>query len=162
MLESTREKEAAVKKETAEGLEAFRKQREEAERALLEEASNTVANNAGAESAADQETWVTSNKKRRRAKNKDKDIPLGAKLRKLSSSAEEEKADKKDAATGYELKSGGQEMLSKLHDVSSGCSSTVPSTQPSSLSKEQKILPASSKTSALAGLGLGGYSSDED
>lgn len=69
VLESTRVQEAAVKKETAEQLEAFRQQREEAEKALLEDTSADVA------PAAEGEDWKIPSRKRRRDKNKDLLIP---------------------------------------------------------------------------------------
>ncbi|RJE24267.1 hypothetical protein PHISCL_03376 [Aspergillus sclerotialis] len=69
VLESTRAQEAAVKKETAEQLEVFRQQREEAEKALLEGTSANVAPN------AEGEDWKIPSRKRRRDKNKDLLIP---------------------------------------------------------------------------------------
>ena len=69
VLESTRAQEAAVKKETAEQLEVFRQQREEAEKALLEDTSADVA------PSAEGEDWKIPSRKRRRDKNKDLLIP---------------------------------------------------------------------------------------
>ncbi|KAF9885956.1 hypothetical protein FE257_012131 [Aspergillus nanangensis] len=69
IMESTRAQEAAVKKETAEQLELFRRQREEAEKTLLEEGSTDVA------PAAEGEDWKIPARKRRRDKNKDLLIP---------------------------------------------------------------------------------------
>jgi len=69
IMESTRAQEAAVKKDTAEQLEVFRKQREEAEKALLEDGSANVV------PAAEGEDWKIPGRKRRREKKKDSLIP---------------------------------------------------------------------------------------
>lgn len=69
IMESTRAQEAAVKKDTADQLEVFRKQREEAEKALLEDGSANVI------PAAEAEDWKIPGRKRRREKKKDSLIP---------------------------------------------------------------------------------------
>lgn len=69
IMESTRAQEAAVKKDTAEQLEVFRKQREEAEKALLEDGSANIV------PAAEGEDWKIPGRKRRREKKKDSLIP---------------------------------------------------------------------------------------
>ncbi|KAJ5568595.1 hypothetical protein VI817_006533 [Penicillium citrinum] len=74
VLESTRAQEAAVKKDTAEQLEVFRKHREEAEKALLGPTSSEVT-------PAEEEEWVIPARKRRRDK---KDLLLHGKKRKAS------------------------------------------------------------------------------
>ena len=81
-----------MKKETAEQLEAFRQQREAAEKALLDEAENQQKSNSHTISSPDQETWSTSGKKRRRLK--EKDTLMGTKLRKVSSSADKDSLEK--------------------------------------------------------------------
>jgi len=79
-LESTRAKEAAVRRETSEQLDAFRKQQEEVERAAaLAEANNGAV-------LQDEEQWVASGRKRK--KGRDKEQLKGVKLRKLSSTSE--------------------------------------------------------------------------
>ena len=60
VLESARSKEAEVKKETFEQLEAFRKQREEAEKVAKEEE--------GGEVPAAAETWTVGPRKRKKGK----------------------------------------------------------------------------------------------
>ncbi|KLJ10700.1 hypothetical protein EMPG_09868 [Blastomyces silverae] len=82
VLESTRAQEAALKRETKEQLEIFHRQRQEAEKALVDTGSGDPKS-AGASSPADEEQWTTSVRKRKRAKVKDA-IP-GVKLRKSSS-----------------------------------------------------------------------------
>ena len=74
VLESTRAQEAAVKKETADQLEVFRKQREEAEKLLLGPTSSEVT-------PAEEEEWSLPARKRRREK---KDLLLPGKKRKAS------------------------------------------------------------------------------
>ena len=162
VLESTRAKEAAVKKETAEQLEAFRKQREEAEKALLDEAGNTQASNPGAASATEQETWTTSGKKRRRTK--DKDILVGAKLRKTSSAPKDNKRDSDQTASRTRTQADTQEKEPSVTSNASATMETVAHNKPLSSYKPSSPIPVSSKTPPVAapGLGLGGYSSDED
>ncbi|KAL6239777.1 hypothetical protein BDW75DRAFT_66843 [Aspergillus navahoensis] len=63
IMESTRAQEATVKKETAEQLEQFRRQREEAEKAHLEDTSTDIP------PAAEAEDWKIASRKRRREKS---------------------------------------------------------------------------------------------
>ncbi|KAL1966553.1 hypothetical protein VTN77DRAFT_4475 [Rasamsonia byssochlamydoides] len=78
LLESTRAKEAAIKRETAEQLAAFQRQREEADRALLESATSGENHNpAGGE----EEQWTISGRKRKRSK---KDLLFPTKVRRVS------------------------------------------------------------------------------
>lgn len=65
VLESTRAQEAAVQKDTADQLEVFRRQREEAEKTLLEDTTTDVA------PVAEGEDWKIPSRKRRREKKKD-------------------------------------------------------------------------------------------
>jgi hypothetical protein len=155
-----------VKKETAEQLEAFRQQREAAEKALLDEAENQQKGNSHTISPPDQETWSTSGKKRRRLK--EKDTLIGTKLRKVSSSADKDSIEKLPAKVGTEDRT----------DLAERRKEPAEHTEPievkaKSVSQEQSS-PASrviSKTSApttttttpvTSALGLGDYSSDED
>lgn len=84
VLESSRAKEDAVKQETAEQIEAFRKQRAAAEQTLIDGTDGTAISDAGA--------WAMKKKKRRR----DKDTELGSdpKLRKVSTAGEEKSEPK--------------------------------------------------------------------
>ena len=161
VLESTRAKEAAVKKETAEQLEAFRQQREAAEKALLDETDNMQKSNAGAAVPGDQETWVTSGKKRRRPK--DKDTLIGTKLRKISSFVEEDGPVRLDTETLGEKQLGLTKTQKEPPEPSDRNSKALP---PEPSPTEHTSLPRSapSKTTppSTSALGLGGYSSDED
>ncbi|KAB8339249.1 hypothetical protein FH972_022183 [Carpinus fangiana] len=83
VLESTREKEATVRKETIEQLELFRKQREEAEKAgrgLKDDAPNEAL-------AEEEQQWTTSGG-RKRKKGPEKAGLKGFKMRKSSSSGD--------------------------------------------------------------------------
>ncbi|KAF2089070.1 hypothetical protein K490DRAFT_13732, partial [Saccharata proteae CBS 121410] len=75
VMESTRAKEEAIRKQTADQLDLFRRQQEEAEKAALAQPDT-------AEAVAEEENWVTSGKKRK--KGKDKAPIKGIKLRKTS------------------------------------------------------------------------------
>ncbi|KAF2813515.1 uncharacterized protein BDZ99DRAFT_412327, partial [Mytilinidion resinicola] len=74
VLESERAKEAAIRKETREQLDSFRKQQEEAEKAALAEGDTAIP---------DEEQLFAAGRKRKKGKEKE---PLrGVKLRKSSS-----------------------------------------------------------------------------
>jgi hypothetical protein len=89
-LESTRKKEAAIKKETAEQLELFRRHQEEAEKAARAEQDTTSP-------TAEEEQWIASGRKRKKAHEKG---PLKAlKLRKSSSTSEQIASTAKDLDT---------------------------------------------------------------
>lgn len=84
VLESTRAQEAAVQKDTADQLEAFRRQREEAEKTHLEDTAADVA-----PAAAEGEEWKIPSRKRRREKKKDTLLP-GKKRKSTTDSAGED------------------------------------------------------------------------
>ncbi|KAL8689823.1 MAG: hypothetical protein Q9218_004596 [Villophora microphyllina] len=90
VLESTRAKEEAVKKETSEQLRLFRRQQEEADKELVED---SAAGKGGSQEAISPSTtpktesaWAINARKRKRAK--DTDILQGLKLRKASTTSE--------------------------------------------------------------------------
>lgn len=154
VLESSRAKEAAVKKQTAEELDAFRRQQEEAERATKTSGSSEAAD------TTDTTSWAVS---RKRKKGRE-DILGGVKLRKASS------GDKVSA----ELKQAGRPSATaplpdaKQKDMSESERSTFRTAQETDDAKakdpEAKGDPPSAPPTATAtpGLGLGAYSSDED
>ncbi|KEF55926.1 uncharacterized protein A1O9_07506 [Exophiala aquamarina CBS 119918] len=147
VLESTRAKENAVKEETAEQLDAFRKQRALAEQSLLgldDENSNKPDSQAG-------DAWSLKKKKRRRDEDHSTESAgVGTKVRKTSSSATDDRSpiESLNAPAAH----------SKEASVNKAESSTMPTTikSPSPSLPQQKPSPVS------AGLGLGGYTSDED
>ena len=85
ILESTRAKEEAVKKETAEQLNLFRRQQEDADRAMVQDTDEGVEESVVAKSGSpvnDNSPWAV-NRKRKRVK--ETEIVRGVKLRKSSS-----------------------------------------------------------------------------
>ncbi|KAJ4354620.1 uncharacterized protein N0V89_006357 [Didymosphaeria variabile] len=134
VLEATRKKEAEVQKDTLEQLDAFRKQREEAERKALEaeEPEGVVEEEAH---------WVAHGRKRK----KGPELLKGVKLRKTSSATEE----KKDV--GGKSNAGD----TKKAPLPGAPASTAAATKsPSASSAPKPSIPVS--------LSLGYASSDED
>ncbi|KAH8808322.1 N-terminal domain of NEFA-interacting nuclear protein NIP30-domain-containing protein [Xylogone sp. PMI_703] len=81
VLESTRAEEARIKRETAEGLELFRRQQEEADKKLRAAGSTQTSDETSPTN--DEEQWVAGMRKRKRAK--EKEILKGVKVRRSSS-----------------------------------------------------------------------------
>ncbi|RDW76362.1 PSME3-interacting protein [Aspergillus mulundensis] len=154
ILESTRAQEATVKKETAEQLEAFRRQREEAEKAHLEDASKDIP------PAAEAEDWKIASRKRRRDKSGATLIP-GRKRKSVGNDTadtftkeagtnkrtKELVEEKKDAAASATEKPATKKLGNDTKDVQG-----TPAQQPA---KPAVNPPAPS-------LGLAGYSSDSE
>lgn len=89
VLESTRAKEEALKKETAEQLNLFRRQQEEADRALLphiDNAEEEIAAGKSQDLGTTESQWAINDRKKR--KRGDKEVLKGVKLRKGSTSIE--------------------------------------------------------------------------
>ena len=158
MLESTRKKEQEVKKDTAEQLELFRKQREAAEQAALQE-----ANAPGDTSRTEQDTWTMSSKKRRRGNQND--TPILAKVRRRSTAEEgpkptvvsNEKAVVKLSPRGSQ--DGASELVTEAGTAKAG---GLERTQQHDEESKAFISPPVPTTAKSIGLGLGAYSSDED
>ncbi|KAH0843103.1 hypothetical protein AYO21_03396 [Fonsecaea monophora] len=137
VLESSRAKENAVKQETAEQLEVFRKQRAAAEQALM------GGNEAGTPgNPADKESWAVKKKKRRR--EKDNESEVDSKLRKVSTTADtttpaDADEDQQDAAAE------GASPVNKL-----------------GIDDEVEPSKAAARPQPAVGLSLVAYSSDED
>jgi hypothetical protein len=154
-----------VKKETAEQLEAFRQQREAAEKALLDEVENQQKGNSHTISSPDQETWSTSGKKRRRLK--EKDTLMGTKLRRVSSSADKDSLGKPPTKVGTEdwtdLAERHKEPTEHAEPVDVKAKSVLQE-QSSSASRvaSKTSAPTTTTTPVTSTLGLGNYSSDED
>ncbi|KAJ5951167.1 uncharacterized protein N7479_009580 [Penicillium vulpinum] len=160
VLESTRAQEAAVKKETAEQLEAFRRQREEAQKALLESTSPDMV-------PVQKEDWAALARKRRRDKQRDSLIP--GKKRKASTT---ENAAGKDTNNGKDSQKQagiGSSNTKKLEEDSSKSKTAAPTTS-TTASETPKVVTDTEKgqlktisTKATpVSLGLGGYSSDSE
>jgi hypothetical protein len=135
VLESSRAKEAEVRKENAEQLELFRKQREEAEKAAkLEE---------DAEAPVVTEKWGVGPRKRK--KGKERDAIGGVKLRRTSTATKDKNEDASPApSTAHE------QAKTSLTDkpVMTG------------VTKQTSVSPA--RVPTKPSLGLAAYSSDED
>ena len=166
VLESTRAKEAAVKRETMEQLEAFRRQREETEKVFSsgnrDSEQSPLAGKSGSPTA-EEEQWVLSGKKRK--KGKEKEAMRGLKLRKASSSGD--KGDARDNVLSQDARTAVEDGLpSKKEDtpsVDAPASKDIKAPgeeqrNPQAVSQSQPP-PA---TTVSTGLGLGGYSSDDD
>lgn len=161
VLESTRAQEAAVKKETVEQLEAFRQQREEAEKALLEDTSPDVR------PSAEGEDWKIPSRKRRRDK---KDVLLPGKKRKSTSESvsentaeAEQKSNSKPAEKGrISTSDSGPKAPAPDHSKPNKPEET--SKQPDN-TKPAKTDQAEAKQAAQPAplsLGLANYDSDSD
>ncbi|KAI9891198.1 MAG: hypothetical protein M1814_003041 [Vezdaea aestivalis] len=155
VLESTRAREAAIKKETSEQLESFRKNQEQADRAaaLRADESSTIDPSQPAEDS--QESWTVGNRKRKKGKSENS---MGIKLRKTSSSGNEPfKASLKAAESPTPPKKSAAPTSSQPPDK---VKDRVKETS------SPKIKPPDSKPASKTGsgslLGLGAYSSDEE
>ena len=180
VLESTRKKEEEVKRETSEQLDLFRRQQEEKDKELLdggEEADGKAGSLTAGES---QSSWAVNARKRNRAKESDRAGLKGLKIRKSSSTGEAPIGLKTSSSTGEILDVSNSERGSKdfvesvditLEDKSTGKASVGVSASPQSPPLPKAVTrPASPKQEnnagsrplGASGLGLAGYSSDED
>lgn len=149
VLESTRAKEAAVRKETFDQLNEFRQRQELKERSERGEKTE--------EPGQEQGSWTVGAKKRKRTKNAP--AIAGVKLRKTSSAAdssvniddtEEKNNSRRDGKTAVEP----TESKTLLSTDEQRGSETAPAVKQPTVNT-----PA---TQAGSGLGLGGYSSEDD
>ncbi|KAJ5898360.1 hypothetical protein N7504_008648 [Penicillium tannophilum] len=152
VLESTRAQEAAVKKDTADQLEAFRKQREEAEKTALGPTSSEVT-------PAEEEEWTVPARKRRREK---KDLLLPGKKRKESTEGTEatkEPETKKPSQGTAPVTKAQEKTASPDAQISKAPAPSIAKTASAGTDKSntEKVQPAKP-----ASLGLVGYGSDSD
>lgn len=138
--EKARAKELAEKRATKEGLEEFRKQQEEAERAAKEQdgavSPPTVT-----------ESWTVGPRKRK--KGKEKEAIGGLKIRRTSTGDQAKKIE--DTQKSHIAKAEDQE-----ENPSPGLK------KPLAQEQSDPKSPLTSPPPPAAGLGLGAYSSDED
>ncbi|EKG19502.1 NEFA-interacting nuclear protein NIP30 [Macrophomina phaseolina MS6] len=163
VLESTRAREAALKQETSQQLDAFRRQQDEAERAAR------LAGNTEGDAPAEDEHWASAGRKRK--KGKDRESLMGVKIRRKSSTSEKTISA---ATTTTKDGTGSPAGADKGRATSGATKSTSeePTAKAASASpKEEPIAarPATAKDAQAqkpkptpAALGLGAYSSDED
>ncbi|KOS39169.1 hypothetical protein ACN38_g10019 [Penicillium nordicum] len=158
VLESTRAKEAAVKKETAEQLAAFHRQREEAQKALLESTSLEVP-------PVKSDQWTALARKRRNDKHRS--ALISGKKRKASAT---DNATGKDTNNGEDSQKQDEAGGSSTKKLDQGTSKSdqvtpiAPATQPKVVTDTEKGQPkAKSPTKPpLVSLGLAGYNSDSE
>jgi hypothetical protein len=147
VLESTRAEEERVKRETAEGLENFRKQQEEADKARR--GSDGAQNTDEGPPDVGEEQWVAAGRKRKRTK--EKEVLKGVKIRKSSTTEHAVDSTPSVAQTSS--------LSSPTKKTFQSSKSTTPS-QPKLTGpvSAEKTPPAPAKT----GLGLVDYGSDDD
>ncbi|KAF2182141.1 hypothetical protein K469DRAFT_728928 [Zopfia rhizophila CBS 207.26] len=160
ILESTRKQEAAVRKETLEQLDLFRKHQEEAEKAAL--AEQTSGN-----PLAEDEQWIASGRKRK--KGQEKGLLRGVKRRE-SSTAEQIKAEGKPtsphapsdpkAKKSEESATGHRSSKAQLSPVVVDRAKEEPEKEKASGKASSSTSPSPKPNPSL--LGLANYSSDED
>ncbi|CAG8886211.1 unnamed protein product [Penicillium egyptiacum] len=167
VLESTRAKEAAVKRETAEQLEAFHRRREEAQKALLESTSLNMTPEQG-------EEWTALARKRR--KDKHRNSLIAGKKRKASVTENTAGKGIQNGTDSQNQAGAGGSSTKKLDQGTSKSSTTTPATSaaaseipnPATQSKvvtateKGQVQPKSPTKPTLVSLGLGGYSSDSE
>ncbi|KAI5256690.1 hypothetical protein E4T42_01499 [Aureobasidium subglaciale] len=161
VMETTRAKEDAVRKETAEQLEAFRRQQEDTEKASREAAPE-------ASNQSESDTWAFNARKRKR--NREKEAIAGIKLRKSSSSMAQMTEDA-GATSGAVSDDKKQSPPSPGPAPASQSASAKPVQPPvaamdevvsDQVNKAPATVRASASPKPAAALGLAAYSSDDD
>lgn len=157
VLESTRAKEEAVKKETTEQLDIFRRQQEEADKAIMSEAVGVEDTSPVGGIPPGESQWVINARKRKRAKGRE--ALLGAKVRKTSLVNEHWPLA---AATEPDGAEAASDSVQKEDEPFANIKGIVKAVSPTITSENGRIkFPGREKPSAV-GLGLIDYSSDED
>ena len=172
VLESTRAKEEAVKKETGEQLDVFRKAQEEADRqALLKEEEGGDGNNGGSPTGGEETSWAVGGRKRKRGKEKE-----GFKGLKIRRGSEAIEVNGKATLGEKKVLDGTPDRVApRAHGYSykqtastqiiTNTSKSVEAPSSDGISKATSVgtspVPTSQPTKPL-GLGLAGYSSEED
>lgn len=146
MLESTRAKEAEVKKETNQQLDAFRKQQEEAEQA---------ANQQDVAEALETEAWRAGPRKRKKGRES---AIGGVKLRRTSTAEKESDSTNQGLEVSDEAASAPPEKSDKVEKLATSSSERSIPMNIQHQAEPAPKLPSPPNT----GLGLSAYSSDED
>ncbi|KAL3449492.1 NEFA-interacting nuclear protein Nip30 [Aspergillus insuetus] len=158
IMESTRAQEATVKKETAEQLELFRRQREEAEKAALED------NAADITPAAEGEDWKIASRKRRREKGKDLLIP-GRKRKSVGEElADDTMSEQRTSKKAKEIVEGKGGEKSSASTASEQRSQATVDHSVKDAKSGSPVQPQSKPATSppAPSLGLAGYSSDSE
>lgn len=158
VLESTRAQEEAVKKDTADQLEAFRKQREEAEKVLLGSASSDAT-----PAPTEEEDWAISARKRRR--DKGKDLFPGKKRKASVTEAGDVATLKNQVAAASSTSTSTSTRLKDVQGPTTAGNAVKESPETkakASQSDESTTNTKQTEKPAPAPLGLVGYGSDSD
>ncbi|CAL8583396.1 hypothetical protein XPA_009020 [Xanthoria parietina] len=162
VLESTRAKEDAVRKETAEQLNLFRRQQEEADKASLDltvaGTENPSETTLGPESSTVESQWAINARKRKRVK--DKEVLPGVKLRKSSSTVEKPTGLSPGTTKPTNGEKRSQTQDSPKPTIDQAKSSQVDDKE--TVGSPQTQASRDSPKPTVGALGLAGYSSDED
>ncbi|CCD52139.1 hypothetical protein BofuT4_P079340.1 [Botrytis cinerea T4] len=152
VLESTRAEEDRVRKETAEGLELFRKQQEDADKKAR------AADDGGAQiqdgSPVREDEWGTAGRKRKRTK--DKEVLKGVKVRRASSST-----STKDLST-KPTKDDSDSIVTSTKPPTPKDSAKILDSKPAKEAPKPVAVKKPSPPPPKKGLGLVDYGSDED
>jgi hypothetical protein len=160
VLESTRAEEQKIKKETAEGLEVFRKLQEEADRKALAASKGDAAGLVQGRGMVDEEEWVAGSKGKRK-RGREKEGLKGVKIRRSSTAGSA-------SGGGDGTLRAGAESLSGVEETPSRKTEAVNLTPPSKQEEKPTVVPPETKTktpakpAAKRGLGLVDYGSDSD
>ena len=160
VLESTRAKEQALKKETAEQLNQFREQQEKADRAFALNTHVTFGDiDEGSPTRMEDSPWTVGARKRKRVKDKD-----GSKVVKVRrSSSVNEVASGESQSPASLLPQDKLSMGEKQVDtVSRKPSNSATEQEPHQKPAPTTALKKSPKLPSRPNLGLGDYSSDDD
>lgn len=145
MLESTRAKEAEVRKDTTQQLDAFRRQQEEAEKAAAQ---------SGAVEAPETETWKTGPRKRKKGRET---AIGGVKLRRTST------AEREPVISSGDSEASERPAQSPADDRELNAASKLsPEVYKTPSAEIKDAQPSKSPPGPTSGLGLAAYSSDED
>lgn len=143
-----------MKRETREGLEAFRKQQEEADKRARESEGRPTLGEASP--TAEEEQWIAGGRKRKR--KGEKEILKGVKIRRASSAVEDSKAASPPPPTTKNQDAERTGDTKSARPSQEKQTESEPQTKPADAIAPPKPPAAPSKS----GLGLVEYGSDED
>ena len=152
-----------MKRETVEQLDLFRRQQEEADKALLEEGGDKEEEVKAGSPTAGESQWAVNARKRKRAK--EKEGLKGVKLRKSSTS---EGPERRGSASQEPERAGAVPSTTDIKEkegalqAPKGKATAITPMSPVKPSKASAALSSNPEPSKPGGLGLAGYSSDED
>lgn len=157
VLESTRAKEEAVKKETTEQLDIFRRQQEEADKAIMSEAVGVEDTSPVGGIPPGESQWAINARKRKRAKGRE--ALLGGKVRKTSFANE---FSPPPAATEPGEAEAASDSVQKEDKPFANNKGIVKAVSPIITNDDGGIKFLTNEKPSAVGLSLIDYSSDED